>query len=80
MKLILALILISSQSMAGEPNDSQIRGRRFQLVNIGKGADQFMIDTDTGKVWQLICGYKKVIGEGDCITFLKRVDAEGLGK
>lgn len=65
--LILALLL-PHISTAKEVKDG-----RFQIVNDGK----FMIDTETGLIWQSICVSRTE--NGPCFTWWFQSNVEGIG-
>ena len=52
--LILILTMISS--LASAQGGKHTEGGRFQLIQLSDyRRDQYMIDSDTGKVWHLVC-------------------------
>jgi hypothetical protein len=72
MRGTLVILLLFSSMAHAAPKQSQ---GRFQLVQLGKArSDQFMIDTETGRVWTRFCTKiregaptdKNTVSTGDC--------------
>lgn len=55
MKYIALLLLLAAAANAGTQK-SQGSSGRFQLVQLGSAArDKYLLDTDTGRIWQQTC-------------------------
>jgi hypothetical protein len=64
---LIALLSVLQPSYAGENSKSYgTTGGRFQLVQLGDQARfQYLVDTQTGKMWRGVCGHNKPSGECD---------------
>ena len=64
MKTLILCLLLSSASFAQKKSNTGTANGRFQLVQLSDmRRDQFIIDTQTGKIWRQICA---VGGGMDC--------------
>lgn len=81
MKILLATVLTlllftSIQSNAAEP---QQQGRYQIMLNPSVGSDKFLLDTWTGKVWQLT-KFIDMAGEPAVWKFMDRIDDKKTNK
>lgn len=77
--LLLAMILLSSASLANEtkkfPKGSS--GGRFQIVQISDyRRDQYLIDTETGNIWSMVCASGAV--DNCSYAAFTKIDVEGV--
>lgn len=62
--LITIFLLISSVSFAQKKANTATAGGRFQLIQLSDfRRDQYLLDTQTGKIWVGTCGTKDKSGE-----------------
>ena len=82
MKILTAILLILfTPNVFANPSDSRkgfsTQGVRYQLVQLSEyRRDQYLVDTETGRVWVIVCSMFK---EDKCVGIGKLVELEVEG-
>lgn len=65
MRTLVCLFALSLQAHGDLKHQST--GGRFQLVQLSEmRSDQYLLDTDTGKIWRMVCADESYDGGASC--------------
>jgi hypothetical protein len=76
--IVFSLIFLVASAYADSPPNTKTSGGRYQLIQLSTFArDQYLLDTQTGKIWQKRCMIPGAGNECEYITWMVE-EIEGI--